>query len=76
MEQTSTWIARSVTGNPRFSDDGCYEVTALSLGRYLYLAQATLKAGSTDPCSQPLTSQGHARVVGSESSFLLLHILI
>lgn len=49
---------------------GHFSVTSL-----LPSAQAALQAGSTDSCSQPLTSQGYAEVVRSESSFLLLQML-
>lgn len=73
MGQTSAWL------------QGQWQAPLLSRWRVLWgycsvfrplpLAQAALKAGSTEPCSQPLASQGHAEVVRSESSFLLLQIL-
>lgn len=74
MEQTSSRIARSVPGCLVFHMKGDLR-SLLCLQAVISPVQAALQEGSTDPCYQPLTSQGYAEVVRSETSFLLLQTL-
>lgn len=70
MEQTSAQIAGLVPGCLSLQVEG--DTGSLLCPRLLSPAQAAPQAGGTDPCSQPLTSQGYAEGLRSGSSFLQL----